>query len=281
MPHPAAVSPRERFVLLVGGSVWIALTGVLDYLTGVEIRIFPLYLLPICLVGWRLGYASTLGAALLSTATWLLSNRLGGLEYSRESVWVVNTISQGLAFSTVGVLMVVARVAFHAAETRSRTDSLTGLLNARAFTDEATRVIALCDRHRRAVTVAYMDLDQFKLVNDRQGHAAGDVVLSRVASALREAARETDLVARLGGDEFALLLPETAAAGAAIVLERVRQTVALSLAEEPVPVTISIGAVSSDVGRRGIEELLKVADAQLYGSKGAGRNRVSATVLRN
>lgn len=279
--HPAsdAVSLRERIVLTLGAAIWIVLTGVLDNLTGTEYRIFPLYFLPICLVGWRLGYVSTLAAAWLSALTWLLANRLGGLQYSSSAVWVVNTITQGASFSVVGALVVVARKSYLIANERSRTDALTGLLNSRAFSDEAARIIALCDRHHRAVTVAYVDLDHFKQVNDRLGHDAGDQVLARVATAMLEAGRETDVVARLGGDEFALLLPETDAKGAAVVLERVRAKVALILADAPVPVTTSIGAVVSSAGPRTIADLLKLADKQLYVSKGDGKNRVTAVVL--
>ena len=274
------VSLRERLVLLVGGAAWILLTGVLDNVTGIEYRVFPLYVLPILLIGWRLGHPSTLAAAWLSTLTWLVANWLGGLQYSSTTIWVVNTFTQGLSFSIVAVLMVEARKAYFVANERSRTDSLTGLLNGRAFTAEAVRLIALCDRHHRPVTVAYIDLDLFKQVNDRRGHAAGDQVLAQVAASLLEAARETDVVARLGGDEFALLLPETDARGAAVVLERVRAAIALMLAGESVPVTASIGAVTSDVGRQDIAALLKLADQQLYLSKGAGKDRVSTTVLR-
>ncbi len=278
-PSPDAVSLRERIVLTIGAATWIVLTGVLDNVTGTEYRIFPLYFLPICLVGWRLGYASTLSAAWLSAFTWLLANRLGGLQYSNTAVWIVNTITQGVSFSIVGALVVVARKSYLIANERSRTDALTGLLNSRAFSDEAARIIALCDRHRRAVTVAYIDLDHFKQVNDRLGHDAGDQVLSQVATAMIAAGRETDVMARLGGDEFAVLLPETDAKGAAIVLERVRVNVARILADAPVPVTTSIGAVTSSVGQGSIAELLKLADKQLYVSKGTGKNRVTAVVL--
>ena len=276
---PAAVSLRERLVLLVGGAAWIALTGVLDYATGVEYRLFPLYLLPICFVGWRMGYRSTIAAAWFSAAAWLVSNFLGGLAYSSQVVWVVNTITQGVSFSIVGVLVVVSRQAFMLAETRSRTDTLTGLLSSRAFSEEAARVIALCERHERPVTVAYLDLDHFKQVNDRFGHARGDQVLATVATALRDAARDTDLVARLGGDEFALLLPETDETGAAIVLERARANVVQSLRDESVRVTVSIGAVSSRSGHPPIDALLRRADLHLYDAKARGKDCVILMAL--
>lgn len=272
-------SLRERLFLLVGGGTWIALTGVLDYLTGVEYRVFPLYLLPICLVAWRMGYPSTIAAAWFSAATWLVANYVGGMTYSSQVVWVVNTITQGVSFGFVGVLVVVSRRAFLLANTRSRTDDLTGLLNTRAFSAEAPRMISLCDRHGRPVTVAYLDLDHFKQVNDRLGHAHGDAVLATVATALREAARDTDIVARIGGDEFALLLPETDAAGAAVVLERARTNVIRSLRNESVRVTVSIGAVTGQPGHRAIDELLKLADANLYDAKALGKDRVIVTAI--
>lgn len=278
-PDSLTVPLRERLVLLVGGATWILLTGVLDYATGVEYRIFPLYFLPICFVGWRMGYSSTIGAAWLSAATWLVSNELGGLIYSSPVVWVVNTLTQGVSFTIVGVLVVVSRRAFLLAETRSRTDALTGLLSSRAFAEEATRVIALCERHHRPVTVAYIDLDHFKQVNDGFGHARGDQVLAMVASALREAARDTDLVARLGGDEFALLLPETDDTGAAIVLERARSNVIRAVAGESVRVTASIGAVTSRRSHQPIDALLKRADALLYDAKARGKDCVVLAVL--
>lgn len=278
--HDATVvSRRERLFLLVGGGMWIALTGVLDYATGVEYRLFPLYLLPICLVAWRLGYPSTIAAAWFSAATWLVSNYLGGLSFSTNVVWVTNTITQGVSFSFVGVLVVLSRRAFALAHTRSRTDDLTGLLNTRAFSEEAPRMIALCNRHKRPVTVAYLDLDHFKQVNDRFGHARGDQVLATAASALREAARDSDLVARLGGDEFALLLPETDEVGAAIVLERARANVIRSLRDETVRVTVSIGAVTGQPGKRLLDELLKLADANLYDAKARGKDRVVLAML--
>ena len=273
------ISLRERLVLLVGGGAWIALTGVLDYASGVEYRMFPLYLLPICLVAWRLGYPSTLLAAWFSAATWLVSNDVAGMTYSSDVVWVVNTITQGVSFSIVGVLVVVSRRAFQLANTRSRTDDLTGLLNTRAFSEEAPRMIALCVRNGRPVTVAYLDLDHFKQVNDRQGHARGDQVLAMVAAAFRDVARDTDIVARIGGDEFALLLPETDVTGAGVVLERARGRVNRLFENEPVVVTTSVGAVTGHPGSRQIDRLLKLADANLYEAKGQGKNRVVLTVL--
>jgi len=272
------VTRRERLVLMVGGTVWIALTGVLDYVTGVEIRLLPLYLLPICLVGWRLGYKSTLTAAWLSALAWFGANYAGGVVYSSATIWVANTISQGIAFSIVGALMVFARRSYWLADERARTDSLTSLLNGRAFAEDAARLMALCERHKRPVTVAYLDLDDFKRVNDRFGHARGDQVLAIVARVLFAAARDTDLVARIGGDEFALLLAETDETGAGVVLDRVRTSMTAAFENEPGGVTVSVGAIVSTGRHPTVDTLLKEADALLYKAKGSGKNRfVAAT----
>ena len=177
------------------------------------------------------------------------------------------------------MLVVFARRSYWLAEKRSRVDPLTGLLNGRAFAEEAVRLIALCARHGRPLTVAYLDLDHFKQVNDRFGHSRGDQVLAMVATALHDVARETDIVSRLGGDEFALVLPETDQSGAAIVLERARDRVVQVLRDEPVRVTVSIGAVTGLPGRRLIDELLKFADANLYDAKERGKDRVTLTAL--
>jgi diguanylate cyclase (GGDEF)-like protein len=272
-PDAAEISLRERLLLLIGASVWIALTGVLDYASGVEVRIYPLYFLPICLVGWRVGYGPTLFAAWLSAATWLVSNYEAGPMYSSPFVWAVNTATQGVSFSTVGVLMVISRRAFRLAEARSRTDALTGLLNGRAFAEEAARLVALCERHGRPVTVAFLDLDDFKRINDDYGHAQGDVVLSAFGAALREAARETDLVGRIGGDEFAMVLAETDEVGARVVLSRLRHRLTHALSVGPRPVTASIGAISSMTHHPPIADLLRQADALLYDAKQEGKDQ--------
>jgi len=270
------VSLRERLVLMVGGTTWIVLTGVLDYVTGVEIRLLPLYLLPICLIGWRLGYVSTLASSWLSAIVWFVANFLGGMSYSGPALWTWNTIMQGVAFSIVGALMVFARRSYWLADERTRTDGLTNLLNGRAFADDAARLMSLCERHKRPVTVAYLDLDDFKQVNDRFGHARGDQVLAIVARVLYSAARDTDLVARIGGDEFALLLAETDETGAGVVLERVRTSMAAAFAHEPGGVTVSVGAIVSTGHHPAVDTLLREADTLLYQAKGAGKNRFVA-----
>ena len=129
-------------------------------------------------------------------------------------------------------------------------------------------------RPRRPVTLAYLDLDHFKEVNDRRGHHAGDAVLQRTAAAIREACRTTDLIARLGGDEFAILLPDTGPDDAASALERVRAAVGAAMATAGEPCTASLGAAAYLRAPLTVDAALHDADGVMYRAKAGGRDRV-------
>jgi len=159
----------------------------------------------------------------------------------------------------------------------SRTDSLTGMANRRYFLDQAHRELARASRYRLPVSCLMLDLDRFKRVNDRFGHAAGDQVLIAVASRLTGLLRQQDFIARLGGEEFAMLLPHTDAEQAAVVAERCRQVVAgidFIFNGVPHPVTTSVGVASLVGEELTTSELLKRADEALYQAKADGRNCV-------
>lgn len=122
--------------------------------------------------------------------------------------------------------------------------------------------------------MAYLDLDHFKSVNDRHGHAAGDEALRIASRALSGALRATDLAARLGGDEFVILIPGAAADGARLVLERVRAALREAMRARDWPVTASIGAVVFRSPPASVEEMLATVDAAMYRLEAAGRDRV-------
>ncbi len=161
---------------------------------------------------------------------------------------------------------------------QAATDPLTGISNRRHFAAEAARIIATAQRHGRPCALLEMDLDGLKLVNDTHGHATGDELLLAFVRTCRARLREGDIVGRLGGDEFAVLLPETTAAQAEAIAERVRgafEQVILSESGVGVEPSVSVGiAVIATTGRVTLEEFLRDADRALYEAKRAGRNRV-------
>jgi diguanylate cyclase (GGDEF)-like protein len=160
------------------------------------------------------------------------------------------------------------------------TDELTGLSNLRSFQDTLEREM---ERHRRFnsdIGLVMMDLDDFKRVNDTYGHQQGDVVLSHVASVLREHSRDIDEPARYGGEEMAVVLPETDLSGAELLAERMRTAIeSLSIprldgAGSPLRVTASFGVASLPQSAGDKESLIAAADAALYRAKRSGKNRV-------
>jgi diguanylate cyclase (GGDEF)-like protein/PAS domain S-box-containing protein len=156
----------------------------------------------------------------------------------------------------------------------SRTDPLTGLLNRRGFSVEATRRLSRLARSPHAVSLLYIDLDNFKLVNDTRGHQAGDAVLLELSRILHDNSRSGDLIARLGGDEFVMWLDGVSEALAArraeAILEQCRSLVAFS-GDPARPLGVSLGLAAFDPERpEGAEELLARADAAMYRVKRRG-----------
>jgi diguanylate cyclase (GGDEF)-like protein len=159
------------------------------------------------------------------------------------------------------------------------TDALTGLLNRRALSDLFRREIERAQRHRRELAVIMFDVDHFKAINDRHGHAAGDAVLKQIAGIAAQSTRGTDTIARYGGEEFVLIAPETDRASALDLAERMRaalQAADIRIDHHSLTVTASFGVamLRSDDARP--ENVLRRADEALYAAKGGGRNRVVA-----
>jgi len=156
-------------------------------------------------------------------------------------------------------------------------DALTGLANRRYFFDVAETSLTQTRRYGSPMTVALLDLDHFKHINDTHGHAAGDTVLNTFADILRASLRDTDTPARVGGEEFAVLLTNTPLSEALIALERIRHTLdetPIQVGERTIYATVSIGAVQWNANHLDVDGMLAHADAALYAAKRHGRNRV-------
>ncbi|APZ42406.1 diguanylate cyclase [Acidihalobacter ferrooxydans] len=199
--------------------------------------------------------------------------RADGSEFPCEISMTVTEI-EGQQQSLVAVRDVTERRRMQAELVRlAESDPLTGLANRRVFDQTLAREHTRLRRGCPALSLALLDLDHFKRVNDRFGHAVGDRVLVRLAQVLCETARETDMPARLGGEEFGVLLPDTGLAAAEVFAERLRE--ALHRADWPIPeVTASIGVAALCDASVSTESLYRAADQALYAAKGAGRDRV-------
>jgi two-component system cell cycle response regulator len=157
------------------------------------------------------------------------------------------------------------------------TDSLTGLMNRRAFLDWIKREALRSSRYQDNLSVILLDVDHFKLINDRRGHAAGDSVLMTVGRLLAKSVRSCDVVGRWGGEEFVVAMPCTGLEGALTVADRLRQAVEEHEVTDPrgqrVAVTASFGVAELAAGET-VEQVVDRADRAMYAAKSAGRNRV-------
>jgi diguanylate cyclase (GGDEF)-like protein len=197
-----------------------------------------------------------------------------------EGRWALTSVLLAVlaGISGIGVALMM-RTAL--AEARlARSDALTGLLNRRGFNEILHVEIARASRFRNALTALTFDLDGFKVVNDRQGHATGDRLLQDVAQALQGAVRSIDVVARLGGDEFAALLPDNRLDQPVDVVLQVRQRILTAIERRGWDVTLSVGAVTIDGGSHDASALLVEADRAMYEAKRAGKNTIRHTDWR-
>lgn len=192
---------------------------------------------------------------------------------------------QGLVLGTLEVLGFVLMLSHRLlakAQEAARRDGLTGILNRRALDEEAARLVEVCHRQRIPCSLAMIDLDHFKDLNDRLGHAAGDAALRHVAELLQGELRKADLLGRYGGEEFCIVMPGTPLEQARGVAERLRERVAQKgpvWESQILPLTCSLGLACSDGMGPGDPAALQArADRCLYRAKALGRNRVESEV---
>jgi diguanylate cyclase (GGDEF)-like protein len=217
--------------------------------------------------------ASALGTALTEFAVWGFLPFHSVTYHGVELGMMLDATILALALAYFVRLQMSQR---ERAEREARMDSLTRLNNRRGFQELAEAPFLIARRHQRPLSALLLDIDHFKTINDRYGHAVGDQVLAEVAGFLAHAARRGDVVARWGGEEFILLLPETGIDEAAQLAERLRRAIQeMSIRREDgqLSLTASFG-VAGLAGQASLMELVDMADQALYAAKAAGRNRV-------
>jgi diguanylate cyclase (GGDEF)-like protein len=201
------------------------------------------------------------------------------------SVWLTVLSFEALLF-TISIAFILLAMAKERTELLHRTaamvDPLTGIANRRSFLQDAAQLAKRHSANPRPTAVLLIDLDHFKSINDRFGHALGDRALEIFAEAARQSIRSSDLLGRLGGEEFAAVLSDTSRDKAVAVAERIRASfaqAALEVDNRPLGATVSIGVVHCEGAALDVPELLAQADQALYFAKENGRNRVEVASL--
>jgi diguanylate cyclase (GGDEF)-like protein len=268
------LSPALRRALRL--SAYLALTLAVYWAndrTPAEIRLGILYVVPVLLVTWTEGLAWGLGFA---AATIGLREVVAWEQLPPATPLLWRVINAASYVVVLGVAMAGLQRLRYIQDQLSRLathDSLTSLVNARAFAARLTQELERNRRYPRPLALLYLDLDDFKVINDSHGHQTGDAVLRLVAEAMRSSVRQADIVGRLGGDEFAVLMPETDAALADAAAKRLAGSLRSVFKGTPT-VTASIGVVSCSVADANTDELLRRADQAMYEAKRTGKDRV-------
>ena len=270
------MAPRDRLRRALRLIAWATLAAgvfVLNVRTGADLRLGILYVVPVLLaasydgLGWGIAFA---------LATALLRFGVGIDQLPLDTSLQVRLLNEAAYLTVVGVAIAglsQLRRTQAQLELLATHDPLTTVLNARAFASQVAQELGRNRRYGRPLALIYLDLDDFKRVNDAHGHATGDAVLRLVADAMRSAVRQADFVGRLGGDEFGVLMPETDGSVAHSVANRLAGGIRTVFRGTP-SVTASIGVVAVTGTEAGSDELLRKADQAMYEAKQAGKDRV-------
>jgi diguanylate cyclase (GGDEF)-like protein len=246
---------------------------------GRDVLVVDFLLIPVAAVGWLsrsrwYGYVAALAAAsatvviaIAGSATAPVSAALG-----------IAAVRLLLYLIVLGLIGAMRRMQAEL-DTEARTDHQTGAANSRAFRDIAAAEIERSRRYGRPLSLLYMDVDDFKAINDSLGHAAGDRVLLAVSHVMRCSVRAQDTVARLGGDEFVVLMPETDRFAAGVVAKRVQDELSRVVTPEGETIHCSIGVATMLDAPASVDELLHAADRLMYRAKRAGKDRVETAVV--
>lgn len=247
--------------------VFTALIGIADYLTGTEISFSIFYVAPTAVAAWygtqRIGIAMSVVAAVI----WLIAERTLGCQYSNVAIPYWNMLVKLSTFLIIAYLLSNLRHRLRKEEELADTDPLTGAFNCRAFYELVEKEILRSRRYNHPFTIAYIDLDNFKMVNDRYGHTIGDDLLQKIALIMKANKRETDIAARLGGDEFAIMFLETGFHDSANVVRKIVTCMLDEMRKTELPVTFSVGVVTYEVAPNEVNQALRLADDLMYSVK--------------
>lgn len=269
----------EIFIIFIGVML-VALIGYIDYLTGPEIAFSLLYLSPIFVTTWLAGRTDGLLISFIAALTSLFADISADDFYSHPVIPYWNAIVMMLTFFIFTYILSILKDSLDKEKSLSRTDPLTGAMNRRSFYELAEIEINRSKRYKHPFAVAYLDLDNFKLVNDRLGHAVGDKHLRTVSDTLRVSLRNTDIFARLGGDEFIILLTETGdISSIRALMGKIQDNFSDAMKRNGWSMTFSMGVIIYSTPPSSVDHMIDIPDRIMYSIKNSGKNMIKVDVI--
>lgn len=256
----------------------VGLIGLVDAWIRIDLGLSLFYLAPIALVTWLVGRDAGTVVSAVAALVWFLAD-LNSQASPGYAVTLWNAFIRLAIFWIITTLISSLRDAYELESRLARTDALTGIKNWRSFQETLTIEIERARRYPYPITLVYLDVDNFKQVNDRQGHSQGDRLLQGIAKILNHDMRSTDVVARIGGDEFIGMMPYTNRSQAEQVLPRLHRHLQSFVDKHQFPVSFSIGVITFEYPSTTVEDMVSVADSVMYQAKQNGKNQIVYQVL--
>ena len=269
---------ERRKAIALCTALFVAI-AIADIVTPPQLNLTFAYVFVILLASWNIGSATALAYALAAFAMQLIVLSEPGAPNLGTFYWYIMLGNRLFTFLIVVVLTVPLRVMYRSELETARLDSLTGAASRRHFMDLLAIEIERARRARQPFSLAYLDCDHFKRVNDERGHREGDFLLRTAVETLQLGLRVIDTVARIGGDEFIVLLPSTGRNEAASTMERLLAHLNRVVAAHGWQVGFSIGLGTFEGGELSPEDVVARCDALMYQAKSAGGNRLAQEVI--
>ena len=270
---------QSKFFLLTLGLLLVLFIGGIDYLVTADISLSIFYLIPIALTTWYVGEAAGIFISIVSAIAWFIANEfLGESGHAHGGIPYWNAAVRFGFYLVTTYLLSELRSSREREKKLARTDSITGIANRRLFYELTEIEIQRASRYGHPITLAFIDIDNFKNVNEKLGHKIGDKLLQEVAQTIHGNIRGTDIIARLEGDEFALLLPGTGYEPSQIVIERLHKQLVEAVEYHQWHVSFSLVAITFMSHPKSVDEMIEKADFLMYKLKNSGNQGIEHSI---
>jgi diguanylate cyclase (GGDEF)-like protein len=274
-------SRQSKFFNFTIAFTLVITIGITDYVTGTDFSVLIYYVVPVFIATWFISASAGFVISISCVVAWALADRIFLRTFTSAFIPYWNlTMYLGFLFVTTYFLRLL-KTSLEQERQVARTDFLTRAVSRRHFLELAESEINRARRYTHPFTAVYIDIDNFKTINDTFGHDIGDELLIHVVATIKDQVRTSDIVARLGGDEFMIFFPETGAETAMAAIDKVRRVLLLAMGKNNWLVTFSFGMVTFATPPWSVDHMIKLTDDLMYEGKKSGKNMIKHEVYRN